>query len=190
MAVVRKTATKTRTSSKTGAPTKKTSTRTAVSSRTRTTPTKPTKASGRATTPTRPTRAKKTTPTKPTRATSRAASTKVKEVAKPKKTTATRVRDVDPVTGFTVGTDSHTIAMELMKGGVDRSDVIDRLRKKLPETSNRGTPKPVANIVASVIGKMKDGGFTIESTWVMNPPTRASKAKATREKNKRLAARG
>lgn len=131
---------------------------------------------------------------KSTRATSSKASTakkttsrNVKTVAKPAaapKTGPNRV--VDPVTGFAIGTDSHVIATELLKGGADRAEIIDRCAAKLPKTSNRGTPKPVANMLASVLGKMKDAGFTVESSFILTPPTRASKARATRERNKRL----
>lgn len=124
---------------------------------------------------------KATTTKKPT--TSRS----VKTVAKPSATPKTGPhRVVDDTTGFAIGTDSHLIAMELLQGGADRAEIIERCAKKLPPTSNRGTPKPVANMVASVLGKMKDQGFTIESSWVLTPPTRASKARATRERNKRL----
>ncbi|MFE9742917.1 hypothetical protein [Streptomyces sp. NPDC006477] len=135
--------------------------------------------------------AKGATATKTTRAT---ATKTVKEVAKPKTKATPKSaprtgpnREVDETTGFAIGTDSHLIAMELLKGGDSRAEIIERCAKKLPPTSNRGTPKPVANMVASVLGKMRDAGFTISSSFVLEPPTRASKAKATRMKNARLA---
>lgn len=130
----------------------------------------------------------KVTPTKPTRG-------KVTEVAKPKSArksgapTTGPNRVVDETTGFALGTDSHTIAMELLKGGESRADIIERLARMLPPTSNRGTPKPVANMVASVLGKMRDAGFTVSQSFILEAPTRASKAKATKARNARLAAR-
>lgn len=196
MAVVRKTKTSSKTSARPAAKGTTTSTRTARSSSTTTkaTPKRATPVRARKTVTPTPTRTAKAanrgvaTKTKGTATTKKATtSRKVKEVAKPTaapKTGPNRV--VDDTTGFAIGTDSHLIAMELLKGGTDRADIIERCAKKLPTTSNRGTPKPVANMVASVLGKMKDAGFTIESTWVLTPPTRASKARATRERNKRL----
>ena len=145
------------------------------------TPTRTAKAANRGTTATK---TKASATTKKTTATK---SRNVKTVAKPSavpKTGPNRV--VDDLTGFAVGTDSQVIATELLKGGESRAEIIERCAKKLPPTSNRGTPKPVANMVASVLGKMRDQGYTIESTWVLAPPTRASKARATRERNKRL----
>lgn len=188
----KKSATPTRTTTKRATTSTKVTPKRATT--TRTTTAKPATRTRKAVTPT-PTRTAKAanrgttaTKTRSTATTKKATTTrKVKEVAKPTaapKTGPNRV--VDDTTGFAIGTDSHLIAMELLKGGVDRAEIIERCAKKLPPTSNRGTPKPVANMVASVLGKMKDQGFTIESSWVLTPPTRASKAKATRERNKRL----
>lgn len=133
-----------------------------------------------------PTPRKRATPNKPTAARARSKNTSVKEVAKPKTATTRRTRDVDETTGFVKGTDSHLIAMELLKGGESRSDIVSRCAKKLPPLSNRGTPKPVANLVASVISKMRDAGFIEQSSFALLPPTRASKAKATRARNQRV----
>lgn len=184
MAVVRK--------SKTA---KKTTARPAATKTTRTTTKKPTTRKAVTATPVRTAKAANRRATTGANKPKSAAATKkrtttsrpVKTVAKP--TTAPKTgpnRVVDETTGFAVGTDSHVIAMELLKGGADRAEIIERCAAKLPKTSNRGTPKPVANMVASVLGKMKDAGFTISSSFVLEPPTRASKARATRERNKRL----
>lgn len=185
--------TSTRTTSAKATPKRATTTRTAAKPATRTRkPVTPTStrtakaANARATGKTTSTRSTKSTATTKKTATA-TKSRNVKTVAKPSaapKTGPNRV--IDELTGFAVGTDSQVIATELLKGGADRSEIIERCAKKLPPTSNRGTPKPVANMVASVLGKMKDQGYTIESTWVLTPPTRASKARATRERNKRL----
>jgi len=107
-------------------------------------------------------------------------SAKVTTVAKPTASTkAVRDRQVDPVTGFGVGTDSDVMIKEAMKGGNTRPEVIGRVKDKLPKKTESGSDKPVANVFASVLKKKLDQGFYIESSWVLRPPTAASKRKAT-----------
>lgn len=173
------------------APKRATATRTTAkpaASRTRkkveVTPTRTAKAANRRVGANKPKSAAATRAAQPKKSTT---SRNVKTVAKPSaapKTGPNRI--VDETTGFAIGTDSHVIATELLKGGESRAEIIERCAKKLPPTSNRGTPKPVANMVASVLGKMRDAGFTVTSSFGLEPPTRASKARATRERNKRL----
>lgn len=79
-------------------------------------------------------------------------------------------RDLDELTGFLVGTDSHIVAMQLMKGGADRQDIIDTVRGKLDEETRNGTAKPVANVVAATIKKLLSRGWKIESSFAMVPP--------------------
>lgn len=124
------------------------------------------------------TRATKAAPAKPTRATAKkptpVAKTPVRRTRaaapKPVAPPVAMGRDVDELTGFLVGTDSHQVALMLQKGGVSRQDIIDIAREKLePETRN-GTAKPVANIVAATIKKLEERGWTIESSFAMTPP--------------------
>lgn len=100
-----------------------------------------------------------------------------------KKATESAGREVDPVTGFIPGTDSHIIATELLKGGETRTAIIERLRGKLDLETRNGTQKSVANVLASTFAKMMQRGFTVEATYKLNPPTPASKRAATRKAN-------
>lgn len=118
-------------------------------------------------------------------------SAKVTTVAKPTSATKkVRERQVDPVTGFGVGTDSDVMIKEALKGGNTRPEVIKRIKEKLPATTDSGSTKPVANVFASVLKKRLDEGWFIESSWVLRPPTPQSKAKATRAKNAAAAKKG
>lgn len=104
----------------------------------------------------------------------------------PKKVVSTVVteREVDPLTGFTIGTDQQIIADTLLEGGDSRADIIDKLRKKLSPTTRNGTEKPIANLMSSVFKKMALAGFQVESSFKLVPPTPASKRKANKLANK------
>lgn len=126
------------------------------------TATKPVPAKTRATT--RATKAPaKPAPKTPVR---RARAAAPKPVAAP----VTMGRDLDELTGFIVGTDSHIVAKQLMEGGADRQDIIDTVRGQLDEETRNGTAKPVANVVAATIKKLLERGWTIESSFAMVPP--------------------
>ncbi|GAA2555291.1 hypothetical protein GCM10010423_65650 [Streptomyces levis] len=124
--------------------------------------------------------AKKGTTTAPKKAAR--GSAKVTTVAKPTSSSAkkTRERQVDPVTGFGIGTDADVMIKEAMKGGNTRPEIIARIKGKLPKTTSNGTEKPVANVFASVLKKKTDEGWIVESSWVLRPPTSQSKAKSTK----------
>lgn len=105
-----------------------------------------------------------------------------------KKSAATS-RELDPVTGFLPGTDSHIIALELLKGGSTRADIIERLRGKLDGQTRNGTEKSVANVLASTFAKLVARGFTVEASYKLVEPTPASKRAATRKANAAAAAK-
>jgi hypothetical protein len=127
----------------------------------------------------------KTTPKRTARG-----SAKVTTISKPTSTKKTAERQIDPTTGFGVGTDSDVMIKEAMKGGSTRPEVIARIRAKLPKETASGSTKPVANVFASVLKKKLDQGYYIESNWVLRPPTPQSKAKATRARNASKTAEG
>lgn len=110
------------------------------------------------------------TPTRPTRT----------RVAAPVEPTPVTGRDMDELTGFVVGSDVHVVAVELMAGGADRQEIIDRVRTKLDTETRTGTPKPVANIVGAVMRKLEERGFVIESSFVMLPPAPVVKKSSAR----------
>jgi len=90
-------------------------------------------------------------------------------------------RDFDEVTGFVIGTDQHLIAQELMEGGETRAKIIERIRDEEivePETRS-GNEKAIPNVVANVVTKMLDRGFTVEASWRLVPPS-GSKVKGKR----------
>lgn len=94
-----------------------------------------------------------------------------------------RTRVLDETTGFVPGTDSHIIAEELLKGGATRAAIIERLRGKLNAETRNGTPKSIANVVASTYAKMVARGFTVDAHYKLEAPTPASKRAATRRAN-------
>lgn len=96
-------------------------------------------------------------------------------------------RIIDPVTGFTMGSDQQIISDALMAGADTRQDIVESLRKKLSPVTRNGTEKPIANLVSSVFNNLALKGFTLDSHWQVLAPTPASKRKATRAANKKSA---
>jgi len=109
-------------------------------------------------------------------------SAKVTTVAKPSTSKPKSERQVDPVTGFGVGTDSDIMIKEAMRGGNTRPEVVERIKERLPKETASGSEKPVSNVFASVLKKKLDQGYYIESSWKLCPPTPASKRKMTMAK--------
>ena len=108
-----------------------------------------------------------------------------------KKTTGKRGgfhRELNPDTGFVVGTESQRIAEALIEGGESRAEIVARLEKELPKETRDGTPKQVTNMVSGVLNKMLARGYTIEQSFALAEPTPASKRAATRAANKKSAA--
>lgn len=122
--------------------------------------------------------AKKSTPAK------KSAAKNVKKPATKKKTSNRGGfnRELNEETGFVVGTDSDTIALALLEGGESRADIIAELEGVLDTETRNGTEKQVTNMVSGVLNKMLAAGYTVEQSFVVVPPTPASKRKAARKK--------
>lgn len=121
--------------------------------------------------------AKKTTQSKQTQ------NKNVKNVKKPAGKRGGFNREINEDTGFVVGTDQDTIALELLEGGESRAEIAERLEGMLDPVTRNGTEKQVPNMIGGVLGKMLERGFTVESSFVVIPPTPASKRAATRKAN-------
>lgn len=76
------------------------------------------------------------------------------------------------LSGIQINTEAFLIALEILRGGRDRQEINDRCREILPAMTSVGTPKPVPNLVSSVIKKLQDRGFTIKGDWKMVKPAR------------------
>ncbi len=77
---------------------------------------------------------------------------------------------VDPLTGFRVGTDRHTVAAMLLEGGPSREHVIARVREALPATTRTGRPKPVERVVSATVRELRSRGFHLHSGFRLVPP--------------------
>lgn len=108
----------------------------------------------------------------------------VKDVKKPAGKRGGFHREINEETGFVVGTDQDTIALALLEGGESRADIAERLSKKIDTETRNGTEKQITNMISGVLNKMLARGFTVESSYVVLPPTPASKRKAARNKKK------
>lgn len=97
-------------------------------------------------------------------------------------------RELNPDTGFVVGTDQDTIALALMEGGASRAEIVERLEKSIDTETRNGTPKQITNMTSGVLNKLIQRGYIVESNFQVLPPTPASKRAATRAANKKSAA--
>lgn len=113
---------------------------------------------------------KKTSTTRPPA--KKTAAKNVKKVSKPKSKRGGSTREMDPVTGFAIGTDSQFIAEALIEGGQTRQDIIDWLRENMDTETRTGTEKPISNLVAAVHNKLLDRGFTVEGSFRLVPPAK------------------
>jgi hypothetical protein len=115
--------------------------------------------------------------------------TPTKAVSKPKtKKNNLPTRTFNDETGFVLGSDQDVIATELLAGGSSRQEIADRLTGMLEPTTRNGTEKQIVNMTGGVLQKLLARGFTIESSFVVNPPTPASKRAATRAASKKAVA--
>lgn len=118
--------------------------------------------------------------------------TRARKTAAPaKKTAAKKVaakpgpkRELNKVTGFSVGSDQDVIATALLEGGASRAEITEKVAKLLPAKTRTGTPKPITNLVSSVYNNLARRGYRTEESFKVLPPTPASKARATREAKK------
>lgn len=77
------------------------------------------------------------------------------------------MKEISEATGFGMGTQSFIVAVELIRGGRDRKDIINRVSDLLPKTTRTGTNMQVSNVVGNIITKMVQNGFKVKGTWSM-----------------------
>ncbi len=91
---------------------------------------------------------------------------KVVEVSKPELVHSYSKKDINAKTGFSRGTNSDIIAIELLKGGKSRADVAKRVADIIPNKTKNGTAKPFTHIVANTLYRMIESGkFEVVSTY-------------------------
>lgn len=119
---------------------------------------------------------------------------KTKQVNKPstKKNTKKREapkREMNDATGFAVGSDQDIIATELLEGGESRAEIAERLSGMIDTETRNGTEKQIVNMVSGVLSKLLARGYTVEQSFIVLPPTPASKRAASRNATKKAAAK-
>lgn len=77
--------------------------------------------------------------------------------------------------GFVPGTDSAKIADILLAGGKDRNDVNTKVEKAIGSETRNGTKKNVPALVSGVLNRLIEQGYKVDSSWVLNAPTRKKK---------------
>lgn len=87
--------------------------------------------------------------------------------------------------GFVVGSESEKIVNVLLEGGAGRQEVNQKVLKALgnKQTANGQAPN-VSSLIANILKRLKEKGYTVEAKWQLHPPTPASKAAATRAAKK------
>ena len=91
-------------------------------------------------------------------------------------------RDFNEV-GFVVGSHSEIIANALLEGGADRKDVNHKVIAALKNKSTAGDlARNTPSMMSSIISRMKERGYSVESSWRLVPPASNGKAKPTATK--------
>jgi hypothetical protein len=154
--------------------------------KTKATPATSTGATAKKTAPAKKTAAKKSVPSKKT-ATATPVTAKKRAVAKKTAATETKAKGGQALPrtlnehGFVIGSDSEKIVEILMQGGESRTELTAQITKLLSKGKGRnGEPPNVSSLIANVLRRLKDKGYTIEQHWQLMPPTPASKRAATR----------
>lgn len=75
--------------------------------------------------------------------------------------------------GFRVGTDSAIIVDILVKGGLDRLDINERVAAAIKPTTSSGRKKNIPSLISGVLARLEARGYYIESQWRVVPPTEA-----------------
>jgi hypothetical protein len=84
--------------------------------------------------------------------------------------------------GFVKGSDSEKIVEVLLEGGADRADINAKVLKALGKRKTRNGNAPnTSSLIANILRRLKDKGYTIESTWVLTPPSEEAAKKAARK---------
>lgn len=87
--------------------------------------------------------------------------------------------------GYRVGTDSAIIVDELIKGGKGRTEVTERIAKKLPSTETRGgQSKNIPSLISGLLARLEEGGYKVEQSWVVVPPAAIARKMANAQVTK------
>lgn len=124
----------------------------------------------------------------------KAASKKVPSVTSNERVSTPREYDIH---GFVIGSDSSIICESLLAGGDDRNDLNAIITEALAGATRYGNDKNVSSLVSGLLSRLRDRGYTVESTWRLvapaavgakvTPTPKTSKASTTTTKPRKKA---
>lgn len=116
-------------------------------------------------------RAKKAAaPTKAVKTTKQVAKKPQKKAAPASVPTQRTGREYDEH-GFVIGSDSSRIASIMLEGGESRSEINEKIATALAGPTRYGNDKNVSSLVSGLLGRLKEKGYTVESSWRLVPPS-------------------
>jgi hypothetical protein len=90
--------------------------------------------------------------------------------------------------GLVPGSDTATMLDIMLEGGTDRNDINSQVEKAIKKSTGlqtrAGNDKNIPTMVSSLLSRMQEKGYTIESSWVLVPPAEGSKKGKKRKSRK------
>lgn len=81
-----------------------------------------------------------------------------------------KYKELADMLGVGISSERLIVAVELLKGGLDRQEVNNRLAEILPSTTRNGTKKSVSNLVSSALAALVELGFEVKGNWKVVKP--------------------
>ena len=72
--------------------------------------------------------------------------------------------------GFRNGSDSAIIVDLLVKGGLDRQDINDKVAAAIKTETRSGLQKNIPSLISGLLARLDERGYRIESHWRLIPP--------------------
>lgn len=84
--------------------------------------------------------------------------------------------DID-IHGFRTLSDSSKIVEIMVKGGLDRQDINEKIADTISVTTKSGRDKNIPSLVSGLLTRLQDKGYQIEASWRLVPPKKVTKKK-------------
>lgn len=79
--------------------------------------------------------------------------------------------------GFRVGSDLAHIVDAMVEGGADRREVVANARASINSLTSSGSEKNISSAITTLLPKLEERGYVVESFWRLVPPSKPSKVK-------------
>jgi hypothetical protein len=72
--------------------------------------------------------------------------------------------------GFREGSDSSIIVAIMLKGGIDRQDINEKVAAAIDPLTKSGRRKNIPSLISGLLGRLEDKGYYPQAEWKLIPP--------------------